>query len=90
MVEAFLAKLSAAGEDAPLLISLLPGLDDRNWVLERYPETKLINGMISLIAYWAPLEDEPSIQPGWAFYFPRWVQVHSRAPQRVSQQSSGY
>ena len=54
MVEAFLAKLSAAGEDAPLLISLLPGLDDRNWVLERYPETKLINGMISLIAYWAP------------------------------------
>ena len=52
IVEA-VAKLSAAGEDAPLLISLL-GLDDRNWVLERYPETKLINGMISLIAYWAP------------------------------------
>ena len=70
MVEAFLAKLSTAGEDAPLLISLLPGLDDRNWVLERYPETKLINGMISLIAYWAPLEEEASVEPGWAFYFP--------------------
>ena len=70
MVESFLNKLREAGDEAPLLISLLPGLDDRNWVLERYPETKLINGMISLIAYWAPLEDEPSIDPGWAFYFP--------------------
>jgi 2-dehydropantoate 2-reductase len=70
MVEAFLAKLSAGNENAPLLVSLLPGLDDRNWVLERYPASKLINGMISLIAYWAPLEDEPSVRPGWAFYFP--------------------
>ena len=70
MVEAFLAKLSSSGQHAPILVSLLPGLDDRNWVLERYPEAKLINGMISLIAYWAPLNGEPSVSPGWAFYFP--------------------
>ena len=69
-VEAFLKKLSSDGEHPPLLISLLPGIDDRKWVLERYPESKLINGMISLIAYWAPLEGEPDITPGWAFYFP--------------------
>ena len=70
MVESFLTKLSSAGEQAPWLVSLLPGLDDRNWVLERYTEDKLINGMISLIAYWAPLEGEPAVSPGWAFYFP--------------------
>jgi len=70
MVEAFLEKLRAAGDAAPWLVSLLPGLDDRNWVLERYPEEKLINGMISLIAYWAPLEGEAQVEPGWAFYFP--------------------
>lgn len=70
MVESFLAKLKSAAESAPWLVSLLPGLDDRRWVLERYREDKLINGMISLIAYWAPLEGEVGVEPGWAFYFP--------------------
>ena len=61
----FAAKLGDA-----TLVSLLPGLQDRDFLLQYVPEEQLVTGLISLISYQAPLPGEMECKPGIAFWFP--------------------
>lgn len=53
-----------------LWVMLQPGLDDREYMLERLPEERLVSGMIGLVAYQAPLPDEDLWPEGVAYWFP--------------------
>lgn len=62
--------LDAVGD--AVVVSLLPGLEDRGYLLERIPEPRLVNGVITFNSYQAPLAgtDEEVPEPGIAFYHP--------------------
>jgi 2-dehydropantoate 2-reductase len=65
----FLAAAGAAGQGT--LVTLQPGLLDRQALAERWPEQRLVSGLITLIAWQAPLPGhaEPR-EPGVAYWFP--------------------
>jgi 2-dehydropantoate 2-reductase len=52
------------------LVFLQPGLRDRDAMQERWPEERLVQGLITLISYQAPLPGEHVPQPGVAYLFP--------------------
>lgn len=52
------------------VVTLQPGLSDRDYVLRYVPQNRLVSGMISLISYHAPLPTEEVTKPGMAFWFP--------------------
>lgn len=60
--------LDAIGK--PTLVSLQPGTDARNLLLDRWEEERLVSGLIVLISYPAPLPDEELERPGTAYWFP--------------------
>lgn len=41
-----------------LIVNTTPGMQDRAWLLERLPEHRLVSGLITMIAYQAPLPGE--------------------------------
>ena len=51
------------------VLSLVPGLPARAWLLERIPEKRLMGGIITLLAYPAPMEGQ-DLEPGTAYWFP--------------------
>jgi ketopantoate reductase len=51
------------------LVSLQPGVHDRERLEAIYPADRIVSGMISLIAYQAPLENE-DLSPGTAYLLP--------------------
>jgi len=51
------------------IVSLVPGGGARSWLEERVASDRLVHGMITLLAYPAPLKGE-SLGPGTAFWFP--------------------
>jgi ketopantoate reductase len=53
-----------------ILVSLTPGLNDRAYILKYWPQERLVIGLITAIAYPAPLPGESVPEPGTAFYFP--------------------
>ena len=56
-----------------LWVSLQPGLDDRNHLLQTIPPGRLVSGMVGFVAYQAPLpeEDEDDFwPPGVAYWQP--------------------
>jgi 2-dehydropantoate 2-reductase len=59
--------LAAVG--ACTVVTLQPGLNDREYLLERVPAERLVCGMIALVSYLAPLpgEDRPE---GMTWWFP--------------------
>jgi len=63
-VEALLARLGTA-----TLVAFQPGLLDHAWLAARVPEAQLVQGLIALIAYPAPLPGEAR-SPGTAWWFP--------------------
>ncbi|MCL4228387.1 MAG: ketopantoate reductase [Myxococcales bacterium] len=67
----WLPELVAAAGDATV-VALQPGLDDRALVLAAgVPEDRLVQGMISLVSYHAPLPGETRFaRPGMAYWFP--------------------
>jgi 2-dehydropantoate 2-reductase len=66
----WLGTLIAAAGDA-LVVLLMPGLEERRRLGQHVPEERLVCGMISLIAYQAPLPGERRFDaPGLAFWFP--------------------
>lgn len=72
---AFMTELAAAlgtDPDGATLVSLQPMADDREAILAAgVPESRLVSGMISFIAYAAPLEGEARFpRPGMAYWFP--------------------
>jgi len=52
------------------LVFLQPGLRDRDIILEHWPAERLVQGLITLLSYQAPLPGEPVPQPGVAYFFP--------------------
>jgi 2-dehydropantoate 2-reductase len=52
------------------LVFLQPGLRDRDIILERWPAERLVQGLITLLSYQAPLPGEHVPQPGVAYFFP--------------------
>jgi 2-dehydropantoate 2-reductase len=65
----WLPGLARASGDATV-IALQPGLEDRAVVLEHVAEERLVTGLISLIAYAAPLPGETRFaEPGNAYWF---------------------
>lgn len=52
------------------LVALTPGLEDRAFVAARYPEARIVSGLINMISYQAPLEGEVVPEPGVAYWFP--------------------
>lgn len=68
----WLGELLAAAGEAATVVLLQPGLEDRDFLLERVAEERLVQGVISLISYQAPLPvqaDEIAV-PGVAYWFP--------------------
>lgn len=62
------ALLPAIGD--ALVVSLQPDLDDRAFLTCRLPETRLVSGLITFVAYAAPLPGERLTPPGVAFMQP--------------------
>jgi ketopantoate reductase len=60
--------LPAIGEAT--LVALQPGLEDREYLLARWPAERLVCGAIALISYQAPLPGEIWPRPGVAYWFP--------------------
>ncbi len=52
------------------VVLLTPGPDDRARLLEGVPEERLVQGLITLISYQAPLPGETLPEPGIAYWFP--------------------
>ncbi len=52
------------------LLSLQPGLNDQDHLLNFIPKEQLLNGTIPIISYEAPMAGETFSQPGTAFWIP--------------------
>jgi 2-dehydropantoate 2-reductase len=52
------------------LVFLQPGLRDRDVLLGRWPAERLVQGLITLLSYQAPLPGEHVPRPGVAYFFP--------------------
>jgi 2-dehydropantoate 2-reductase len=61
--------LEAAGDNTTV-VSLQPGLEDREYMLQFVPAARLVCGVITLISYQAPLDGETREPPGIAYWFP--------------------
>ncbi|MCA9514664.1 MAG: ketopantoate reductase [Myxococcales bacterium] len=62
-------ELAGAMGDATL-VSLTPGLEDRAIITARVPEERVVEGMINMISYQAPLATETVPDPGVAYWYP--------------------
>jgi ketopantoate reductase len=61
----------AAAMGSATLVLLQPGPDDRTFVLERVPAAQVVQGIISLMSYRAPLPGETRFpEPGVAYWLP--------------------
>jgi ketopantoate reductase len=61
----------AAGLGGATLVLLQPGPDDRRFVEERVPAEQIVQGVITVISYRAPLPGETRFPgPGMAYWFP--------------------
>jgi hypothetical protein len=65
----WLEELIAAMGNAAL-VTLQPGLHDREYILERFPAERLIDGTISIVSYETPLPGEKRTVPGMAYWIP--------------------
>jgi hypothetical protein len=66
----WLAELVDAAPGA-VFVGLTPGVDDRDLLLTLVPADRLVQGLISLISYQAPLPGEARFStPGMAWWFP--------------------
>jgi ketopantoate reductase len=59
--------LKAIGEAT--LVAMQPGLDDRAFLAEQIADDQIVQGMISMVSYQAPLAGEDR-EPGVAYWFP--------------------
>jgi 2-dehydropantoate 2-reductase len=65
--------LAASGNST--LAMLQVSLDDRDYLLARIPEERLISGIIPFLSYHAPLAGEAVPQPGMAYWMPPFAAV---------------
>ncbi len=52
------------------IVTLQPGIDDREYILEHFPKERLIEGTIPIVSYLAPLPGEFVPKPGIAYWLP--------------------
>lgn len=80
---AWLGELMPKVGDATV-ISLQPGIEDREVLLRHVPEERLVSGAIVLISYHAPLPGETRFpEPGMAYWFPPSAAPYSGPRARV-------
>ncbi|MFL5349325.1 MAG: ketopantoate reductase family protein [Hyalangium sp.] len=61
----------ARATGAATWVMLQPGLEDREWLLQRIAPERLLTGMVPFLSFHAPLSpQEPVPRPGTAFWFP--------------------
>ena len=60
--------LEAVGETT--LVSIQPGIDDREYLEERYPAERIVSGRVSMIAYPTPLPGEDLPEGDIAYFLP--------------------
>ena len=73
--------LDASGN--AVIVSLVPGFEERALLLKHVPESRLVCGMITLISYQAPLPNEPCHSPGMAYWFPPATPAYFSGPAPV-------
>lgn len=61
--------------NADLLVALQPGLEDRQWLEERWPADRLVRGVIPLISYQSPLPGFEGQPAGIAWWLPPGAKV---------------
>lgn len=64
-IEEFSANLGDA-----LVVSLTPGLKDREFLAQYVDDDHLATGLITAVAYPAPMDGESAAEPGTAYWFP--------------------
>ena len=62
------AMVTAIGD--AFVVALQPGLDDRDVLLQHLPAARLVQGVITLQSFHAPLPGAESVTPGMAWWFP--------------------
>ncbi len=67
--ESWLAEFTEPLGDT-LLISLTPGLQDREMITRFLDDKQVATGMITSVSYPAPLPTDPECEPGTAYWFP--------------------
>lgn len=78
------ALLSAA--DGAAVITLQPGLEDRQLLLQHVREENLITGLITFIAWQAPLPGEPALdEPGIMYWMPPLTPLPFSGPDEPTQ-----
>lgn len=73
--------LNASGN--AVIVSLVPGFEERALLLNHVPESRLVCGMITLISYQAPLPNEACHSPGMAYWFPPATPAYFSGPAPV-------
>lgn len=63
-------QLKANLQGQPIIVMLQPGTADYNKLSRTFSRTEIVEGMITLISYWAPMSTESAEHPGVAYYFP--------------------
>lgn len=76
-LEPFLAALGPA----TTLVTLQPGAGDREFLAARFPEARLVSGLITLVAYQTPLPGEHPHAPGIAVWLPPGAKFPMRGPE---------
>ncbi len=71
--------LAALGPDTTLVM-LTPGAEDRRYLAERFPEERIVAGLITLVAWQSPLPGEPPHPPGIAIWLPPLTRLPFRGP----------
>ncbi len=71
LTEAWLTELNAASGDATI-VAMAPGLEAQELTQRHFDASRVVVGMIGVIAYQAPLPGEAVPTPGIAYYTSRW------------------
>ena len=78
----WLAPLLAASKEA-IIVSLVPGLEEKSLLLDHISDNRLVCGMITLISYQAPLPNEACHSPGMAYWFPPATPAYFSGPKEA-------
>lgn len=70
--------------DTPL-VSLIPGIDNRDYFLKYVDEAQLAQGLITAVSYPAPLPGEEASEPGTAYWLPPLTPAFFQGPKDLLQ-----
>lgn len=72
--------LGSSVRDA-IWVSFQPGLEDREFLVQRVPANKLVTGLVNFVAYQAPLPGEDLWPPGIAYFVPPMTMTQFSGPE---------